>query len=289
MAKVIVKDVPAGNYVKIHNSVAQDGFLTPGEKAVFLYLTSLPSGASASHDDIANALQVSRNTVRSYANAMREKGVIRYAHSGGKSGHAYISVYTVEADPDKWMRADSERADSERADFVRTDSDRNYDQNLHAPTVKNCAQMGSNSVHVYKDYKTKLKTNKDQSSSSSSENSGTSESSRPDTTSDENFHTAWDSLSDYPRIGKLSTCKEFYSQLVSEGNDPEKIAKGVAAVAENFEGDEKFRPGLERVLKTGQWEKELVKAKKKEAKDQEMVDLMAGIERAIRRQAGKED
>lgn len=283
MAKVIVKDVPAGNYVKIHNSVAQDGFLTPGEKAVFLYLTSLPSGASANHDDIANALQVSRNTVRSYANAMREKGVIRYAHSGGKSGHAYISVYTVEADPAKWMRADSERAD-----FVRTDSDRNYDQNLHAPTVKNCAQMGSKSVHVYKDQKTSLKTNKDQSSSRSSENSGTSDSSRPDTPSDENFHTAWDSLSDYPRIGNLSTCKEIYSRLVSEGNAPEKIAEGVAAAAESFEGDEKFRPGLERVLKTGQWEKELVKAKKKKSADDKTFKRWEAYQQLKRRQAGLE-
>ena len=287
MAKVIVKDVPAGNYVKIHNSVAQDGFLTPGEKAVFLYLTSLPSGASASHDDIANALQVSRNTVRSYANAMREKGVIRYAHSGGKSGHAYISVYTVEADPTKWMRADSERADSERADFVRTDSDRNYDQNLHADGVKNCTQMGSKSVHVYKDYKTSLKTNTDQSSSENSENSDPSDSSRPDT-SDENFRTSWTSLSDYPRIGNLSTCKEIFSQLVSEGKSPEKIAEGVAAVAENFEGDEKFRLGLERVLETGQWEKELVKDKKKKLADEKKSKDWDVFEKIERRQAGKE-
>ena len=287
MAKIIVNNVPTGNYVKIHNSVAQSGFLTPGEKGVFLYLTSLPAGASANHDDIAESLQVSRNTVRSYANTLREKGVIRYSHSGGKSGHAYISAYTVEADPDKWIRSESVRTKSERAEFACSKSARNYGKKLHADGVKNCAQMGSNSVHVYKDPKTILKTKKDCDSSSSSENIlDTPESSRPDTSGE--FHTAWDSLQSYPRIGDPSTCKEILSQLVREGESPEKIAEGVAAVAKNFEGDEKYRPGLKKVLETRQWENALVKDKKKQAKDQEMVDVMAGIERAIRRQAGKE-
>lgn len=108
MSKVIAKNVPANSCVKIHSDVARSGFLTPGEKAVFLYLMSLPPEASVTHSDIALALGVSRNTVRSYANSMRGKGVLRYSYSGGGGGRTYISVYAVEADPSNWARSGSD-------------------------------------------------------------------------------------------------------------------------------------------------------------------------------------
>lgn len=300
MAKVILKHVPAGNYTKVHNEVIRSGFLNPGEKAVFMYLVSLPPEASVTHEDMATALGVSRTTVRGYVDGMREKRIIKATYSGGGRGRTYISSYTIETDPGRWEGPESVQGSTSSWSKEVTESDQSLTRINSLPPsegtesvrssgqdlTRNCSKEWSESDHVYKTIsKTDMKTNS--LSSSSSENSDPSESPRPDTTP-EGFHTSWDSLMAYTRVGNPSTCKEIYSQLVSEGNDPMDIAEGVAAVAESFEGDEKYRPGLKKVLESGQWEKALAGAKKKKDKVRECEDVEAGIERAIRRQAGLE-
>lgn len=278
MAKIKIVGETPGRYTKVFNSIIRSPFLTPAEKATYLYLVSMPPEASISHSDIASAVGVSRNSAATYVASLEEKGVLT-SRRHGTAARSYISQYTIQVNPDDWMCQNSGQVteDEEPKTLAHGLAHRAKTPSTNVPKSRACIE----------DYISK-KTKEDYSSSSSFEkNSGSSDSSRPDTTS-EGFHAAWNSLSDYPRIGKLSTCKEIYSQLVSEGNAPEKIAKGVAAVAESFEGDEKFRPGLERVLKTGQWEKELVKAKKKKLADEKKSTYWDVFEKVERRQAGKD-
>lgn len=281
VAKVILNHVPAGNYTKIHNGIARGSDLTPGEKAVFLYLVSLPPEASVTHEDMATALGVSRTTVRGYVDGMREKRIIRATYSGGGKGRTYISSYTVETDPGRWEGAESDQSLT-RINSLPPSEGTESVQSSGQDLDKNWSKQGSESDHVYKTIsKTDMKTNS--SSSSSSENSDPSESSRPDTTSGE-FHIAWDSLLQYPRIGDPSTCKEIFSQLVREGNDPQNIAKGVSEVAKSFEGDEQFRQGLKRILESGQWEKGLVEARKYDEKKRDMTERWALLDQVAKRQ-----
>lgn len=282
MAKIKVVGETPGRYTKVFNSIIRSPFLTPAEKATYLYLVSMPPEASVSHSDIASAVGVSRNSAATYVASLEEKGVLT-SRRHGTAARSYISQYTIRVNPEQWdgwkcQNSEHLTENEDTKTLAHGLAHRAKTPSTNVPKSRACIE---NYI-----YKKDMKTNAS-SSSRSSENSGTSESSRPDTTS-EGFHAAWDSLMDYPRIGKLSTCKEIFSQLVSEGNDPEKIAEGVAAVAESFEGDEKFRPGLERVLKTGQWEKELVKDKKKKLADEKKSKYWDVFEKVERRQAGKE-
>lgn len=299
MAKIKIVGETPGRYTKVFNSIIRSPFLTPAEKATYLYLVSMPPEASVSHSDIASAVGVSRNSASTYVASLEQKGVLT-SRRHGTASRSYISQYTIRVNPEQWSGWECQKSgqltENEDKDTLahrakKTSDTENEEPKSLADGLAHCAKTPSTNVPktraCIEDYISK-KTKEDYSSSSSFEkNSDPSESSRPDTTS-EKFTIAWDSLQSYPRVGDPSTCKEIYSQLVSEGKSPEKIAEGVAAVAENFEGDEKFRPGLKRVLETGQWEKELVKDKKKKLADEKKSKEWDVFEKIERRQAGKE-
>lgn len=273
MAKIKIVGETPGRYTKVFNSIIRSPFLTPAEKATYLYLVSMPPEASVSHSDIASAVGVSRNSASTYVASLEQKGVLT-SRRHGTASRSYISQYTIRVNPDDWMCQNNGQI-TEDEEPKTLDHDLTHSAKISSTNVPKSRACIEDYV-----YKKDMKTN---SFSRSSENSGKTESSSHTETSEE-FQTAWDSLTGYPRVGNLSTCKEIYSRLVREGNDPQDIAKGVSEEAKSFEGDEQFRPGLKRILESGQWKKGLVEAKQYEEKKSDTAERWAWIDQAAKRQ-----